>query len=107
MHMKERIFWSLVALSTVCAAIFGYHRFRQIRPDLHDRNPAAEQAAEQERLERIKAYHDASHALAWGRTSPDARVRQHCVDGHLVEKAAGEGATPVLKEGKPVACGKP
>ena len=35
MSLGEKVFWSVVALSSVGAAAYGYHRFKQIRPDLY------------------------------------------------------------------------
>ena len=35
--LGEKIFWAIIALSSVGAATYGYHRFKQIRPDLYEK----------------------------------------------------------------------
>jgi len=32
--LGEKVFWTAIALSSIGAAAFGYHRFKLIRPDL-------------------------------------------------------------------------
>ncbi len=116
MATKQRIFWSILAVSTVAAAVFGYHRFRQIRPDMFNQDPAAAREAEQQRLERIEAYQERARAQAWGRAQPESASPaksaspgpdQRCVDGFLVEvRASAEGSvvTRIERDGKPVPC---
>lgn len=107
--MKERLFWSILALSTIAAAIFGYHRFRQVRPDVFQ-DPAAAQAAEQQRLDRIEAYQERARAQAWGKAQPESGSlgpNQRCVDGYVVEvRASAEGSvvTRIERDGQPVPC---
>jgi hypothetical protein len=108
MATKQRIFWSILAVSTVAAAAFGYHRFRQIRPDVFHQDPAAAREAEQQRLERIEAYQERARAQAWGRAQPESASPgpdQRCVDGFLFEvRASAEGSvvTRIERDGKPV-----
>jgi hypothetical protein len=110
MATKQRIFWSILAVSTVAAAAFGYHRFRQIRPDVFHQDPAAAREAEQQRLERIEAYQERARAQAWGQAQPESASPgpdQRCVDGFLVEvRASAEGSvvTRIERDGKPVPC---
>ena len=33
--LGEKVFWTVVALSTIGAAVYGYQRFKLIRPDLY------------------------------------------------------------------------
>ncbi len=109
MHIKERIFWVLVAISTIVVAWFGYQRFREIRPDIFDPTyTTAGQPSEQERLERIKAYQEKSSGLTWGRDQVKLGPNQQCVDGFVIEVEKKDGsvsAQRVLRDGKPVACG--
>jgi hypothetical protein len=113
--MKERVFWSFLALSTLAAAIFGYHRFQQIRPVVLVQDPASAEAALQQRLERIEAYQERTRAQAWGRAQPQPQALepqvlepgQRCVDGFVVEvRASAEGSviTRVERDGQPAPC---
>ena len=42
--LGEKVFWAVIALSSVGAAAYGYHRFKQIRPDLYGVPQAANRA---------------------------------------------------------------
>ena len=105
--MKGKLFYIVIALSSIGAAIFGYHRFKLIRPDLFDdgKTPAL---SETERAARIAEYQQKGDALtraALPKRKPQAG--QTCVDGYLVDAAqpaANVEAKPVLENGKPVAC---
>jgi hypothetical protein len=105
--MKGKLFYIVIAISSIAAAIYGYHRFKLIRPDLFDdgKTPALSEA---ERAARIAEYQQKGDALtraAMPKRKPAAG--QSCVDGFLVEAARAEAnaaATPVLENGKPVAC---
>lgn len=107
MTNRERAVWLVLALSTTAAAVFAYHRFRQVRPDVFQ-DPAAIQAAEQQRLDRIRAYHERERA--WGRSRPapaPLEPGQRCVDGFVFEvRSSAEGSVVVRveRDGEPVSC---
>jgi hypothetical protein len=109
MTTRERAVWLILTASTAAAAVFGYHRFREVRPDVFQ-DPAATQAAERRRLERIRAYHERARAQAWGRSGPvpaPLEPGQRCVDGLVVEvrsSAEGSVVARVEQDGEPVPC---
>jgi hypothetical protein len=107
----EKVFWTLVALSSIGAAAFGYHRFKQIRPDLYG-TPQAVTLPEAERKERIAEYQRKGDALTRAanppaRLSEGAAARTQCANGALVEivhDGSNVDARAVTVDGKPVRC---
>jgi len=113
--MKGKWFWVVIALSSITAAILGYQRFKQIRPDLYDQ-PNTSATTESERAARIADYQRKGDALtraATPRRKPEPG--QICLDGLLADvqrsdpKIESEGKTKVevkrvMENGKPVAC---
>lgn len=105
--LAEKVFWILVALSSIGAAAFGYHRFKQIRPDLFDEGKQ-NGVSESERAARIAEYQQKGDAL----TRAAASVRkpgpgETCVNGVVVAIArSGDTAEakPVIENGQPVRC---
>jgi hypothetical protein len=112
MSLGEKVFWGVVALSSVGAAAFGYHRFKQIRPDLYG-TPQAVTVPEEERKARIAEYQQKGDALTRAATAPPApTVRaplagETCLDGVVVTKNEGGEAKPVIENGRPVRCPAP
>jgi hypothetical protein len=107
----EKLFWTLVALSSIGAALFGYHRFKQIRPDLYG-TPQAVTVPEAERKARIAEYRRKGDALTRA-AAPTARIsggvpgRTQCANGTLVElvrDGSNVDARAVVVDGKPVRC---
>ena len=102
MSLGEKVFWGVVALSSVGAAAYGYHRFKQIRPDLYG-TPQAVTLPEAERRARIAEYQQKGDALtraAAGRTPRVAQPGETCVEG-IVHSADGH---VVAENGQPVRC---
>ena len=102
--MKEAVFWALVALSSVCAGIYGYHRFKLIRPDLFGQGATG--IPESERAARIAEYQQKGDALS--RAAAVVRAPQageRCDNGIVVTIASTGGETkPVIANGQPVRC---
>ena len=108
MSLGEKVFWGVVALSSVGAAAYGYHRFKQIRPDLYG-TPQAATMAEDERKARIAEYQQKGDALTRAATPPAPLVRapvsgETCLNGLVVTKTE---AKPVVENGRPVRCPAP
>ena len=111
MSLGEKVFWSVVALSSVGAAAYGYHRFKQIRPDLYG-TPQAVTIPEDERRARIAEYQQKGDALTRAaappaRYSDAAAGRTQCANGTLVEivkDGTKTEARAVVVDGKPVHC---
>ena len=110
--MKEKLFWALVALSSVAAAAFGYHRFKQIRPDLYDARYKPS-VSESERESRIADYQQKGDALsrAGGQvTSRKPKSGEACQNGFIVRwektKKESDFLVPfqVVENGQPVRC---
>ncbi len=108
--LGEKVFWTVVAMSSVGAAAFGYHRFRQIRPDLFE-TPQAVNIPEAERRARISEYQQKGDALtraaAPARPADAASGHTQCANGSLVEiirDGARTEARAVTVDGKPVRC---
>lgn len=105
--MKGKWFWVVIALSSITAAILGYQRFKQIRPDLYDQ-PTTSATTESERAARIADYQRKGDALTRAATPRRKPAPgQSCVDGFLVEvpqSANTAEAKRVIEGGKPVAC---
>ena len=108
MAMREAILWALVALSSVCAGIYGYHRFKLIRPDLFGQGPKT--ISESERAARIAEYQQKGDALS--RAAAIVRAPQageRCDNGIIVAPASNAGGEtkPVIANGQPVRCTAP
>jgi hypothetical protein len=99
--LGEKVFWTLVALSSIGAAAFGYHRFKQIRPDLYG-TPQAVTVPEAERKERIAEYQQKGDALTRAANPPARGLKpgETCVDGSIVD-ANGK---PAIENGHAVPC---
>ena len=96
----EKVFWALVALSSVGAAAYGYHRFKQIRPDLYG-VPQAVNVPEAEREARIAEYRQKGDALTRAATLRQREARPGtCVDGTVV----GADGKILLENEQPVRC---
>jgi hypothetical protein len=100
----EKVFWALVALSSIGAVAFGYHRFRQIRPDLYG-TPQAVTVPEAERKERIAEYQQKGDALTRAANPPARSLKpgETCIDGTVTD-ANGK---PVIENERPVRCKTP
>ena len=109
MSLGEKVFWSVIALSSVGAAAYGYQRFKQIRPDLYG-TPQAATLSEEERKARIAEYQQKGDALTRAAVAPPApTVRapvsgETCLNGAVVTAAE---AKPVVENGRPVRCASP
>ena len=102
MSLSEKVFWGVVALSSIGAAAYGYQRFKQIRPDLYG-TPQAATLPESERKARIAEYQQKGDALtraAAGRATRVAKPGETCVEG-TVHAADG---TVVVETSQPVHC---
>jgi hypothetical protein len=100
--LGEKVFWTVVALSTIGAAVYGYQRFKLIRPDLYG-TPQAVVVPEEERKARIAEYQQKGDALtraAAGRATRTAQPGETCVEGNV---HAADG-TIVTENGQPVHC---
>jgi hypothetical protein len=100
--LGEKVFWTVIALSTIGAAAYGYQRFKQIRPDLYG-TPQAATLPENERKARIAEYQQKGDALtraAAGRATRVALPGETCVEG-TVHAADGK---VVVENGQPVHC---
>lgn len=97
--LGEKVFWSVVALSSLGAAWYGYERFKRIRPDLYG-TPQAVTVPEAERKARIVEYQQKGDALT--RAAAGTRTPQpgKCVDGAVI---AANGQ-PVTENGRLVRC---
>ena len=107
----EKVFWLVIALSSVGAAVYGYHRFKLIRPDLYGQ-PQVLGVSEAERAARIAEYQQKGDALTRA-AAPRARAadaptgQTTCTNGVLVEivhESAKTDARPVVVDGQPVHC---
>jgi hypothetical protein len=108
--LGEKVFWTVIALSSVGAAAFGYHRFKQIRPDLYGQ-PSNQGVSEAERAARIAEYQQKGDALTRAATpAPVARAPktgETCSDGVIVamiRDGAKIEAKPVVENGATVRC---
>ena len=109
--LGEKVFWTVIALSSIGAAAFGYHRFKQIRPDLYG-TPQAVTVPEKERKARIADYQQKGDALTRAAAPParypDAAAgHTQCANGTLVEiirDGSKTDARAVIVDGKPVHC---
>jgi hypothetical protein len=100
--LGEKVFWTVVALSSLGAAWYGYQRFKLIRPDLYG-TPQAVSVPEAERKQRIQDYQQKGDALtraATGRTTRAPQRGETCVNGVVVD-ANGKF---VLANEQPVRC---
>jgi len=106
--LGEKVFWTVVALSSIGAAAYGYHRFKQIRPDLYG-TPQAVTVPEDERKARIAEYQQKGDALTRAAAPPAPTVRspvggETCLNGLVVTTAT---AKPVVENERPVRCPPP
>jgi hypothetical protein len=106
--LGEKVFWGIVALSSVGAAAYGYHRFKQIRPDLYG-TPQAATLPEAERKARIAEYQQKGDALTRAAALPAPTVRaptagETCANGFVVTTPE---AKPVIENGRAVRCPAP
>jgi hypothetical protein len=105
--MKEFVLWTLVALSSVCAGIYGYHRFKLIRPDLFDEGKNRG-ISEAERAARIAEYQKKGDVLSRAAAVTRApKPGENCVDGVIVamtRNGAGSEARPVIANGQQIRC---
>ena len=102
MSLGEKVFWGVIALSSIGAAAYGYQRFKQIRPDLYG-TPQAATLPEAERKARIAEYQQKGDALtraAAGRVTRVAQPGETCVDG-VVHAADGK---VIVENAQPVRC---
>jgi hypothetical protein len=108
--MKEFVLWTLVALSSVCAGIYGYHRFKLIRPDLFDEGKNRG-ISETERTARIAEYQKKGDALSRaGAVIRAPKAGETCVDGvivTMVRNDAGSQARAVIANGQQIRCEAP
>ena len=110
-NLGEKVFWTLVALSSIGAAAFGYHRFKLIRPDLFGQKQAVS-IPENERAARIAEYQQKGDALtrAASREVREPRPGESCQDGFIVtwQKPIRDSdyRAPVrmVENGQPVRC---
>lgn len=110
--LGEKVLWTLVAISSIGAGVYGYQRFKLIRPDLYD--PRYKPTiSESEREARIAEYQKKGDALS--RASGEATFRkpqsgEACQNGFIVrwEKAKKESdflvPFQVSENGHPVRC---
>jgi hypothetical protein len=108
MDIKELALWTLVAASSVGAGIYGYHRFKLIRPDLFD-DGKSHGISEAERAARITEYQQKGDALSRAVSATRApRVGEACVDGFIIEAIAAEGdkakGKRVIESGQAIRC---
>ena len=106
--LAEMVFWTMVALSSIGAAAFGYQRFKQIRPDLYDTGQAPG-ISEDERKARIADYQQQGDALTRAANPPARSLKpgETCTNGAVVTIARDGDkleAKPVIEGGKPVRC---
>jgi hypothetical protein len=111
MSLGEKVFWAVIALSSVGAAAFGYQRFKQIRPDLYGQ-PSLIGVSEAERAARIAEYQQKGDALTRAAVRTRApRAGEACVDGVIIKAIAPEGDQPeptrVIENGQPIRCATP
>ncbi len=102
MSLGEKVFWGVVALSSIGAAWYGYERFKLIRPDLYG-TPQAVSVPEAERRQRIEEYQQKGDALtraAVGRKMREAQPGETCANGAVID-ASGK---PVVENERPVRC---
>jgi hypothetical protein len=110
--MKGKLFWVVIAVLSVAAAIFGYQRFKKIRPDLFEQ-PTTSATTESERAARIAEYQQKGDALtraAVPATSRKLQSGEACQNGFVVRwekrKKESDFLVPfqVIENGQPVRC---
>ena len=108
--LGEKIFWTVIALSSIGAAAYGYQRFKLIRPDLF---PEGKQTgiSESERTARIAEYQQKGDALTRAVVSTrKPGATETCTNGVIVtiaRESEGIEAKPVIENGQPVRCEAP
>jgi hypothetical protein len=107
--LGQKIFWSAIALSSVACAIYGYERFKLIRPDLYD--PRYQPSvSETERKSRIAEYQQRGDALSRAGNAPMRTLRagEVCaVDGYIMSITNDSNVTDakrLMENGRPVRC---
>ena len=106
--LGEKVFWTVIALSSIGAGVLGYERFKLIRPDLFGQ-PRGTGVPEAERQARIAEYQQKGDALTRA-GMPPARVLkagETCANGvviAIVRDASRVEAKPVIENGQPVRC---
>jgi hypothetical protein len=110
--LGEKVFWTLVAISSIGAGLYGYQRFKLIRPDLYD--PRYKPTiSESEREARIADYQQKGDALSRAGARGTIRKPQSgeaCQNGFIVtwEKTKKESdflvPLRVVENGQPVRC---
>jgi hypothetical protein len=106
--LAEKVFWTIVALSSLGAAWYGYQRFKLIRPDLYG-TPQAVSVPEAERKQRIEEYQQKGDALTRAANPPPRRLKpgETCANGVVVTIARDGGnieAKAVVENGVRVRC---
>jgi len=105
--MKEAAFWIVISISSICAGIYGYHRFKLIRPDLFDEGKS-HGISEAERAARIADYQKKGDALSRAAAVTRApKAGEKCVDGvivAIVENGANSETRSVIANGQPIRC---
>ena len=106
--LAEKVFWTMIALSSIGATAYGYHRFKLIRPDLYD-DGQKRGISEDERKARIADYQQQGDALTRAANPPARLLKpgETCANG-VVVTSVREGdnveAKAVVENGKPVHC---
>lgn len=106
--LGEKVFWTVIALSSIGAAAYGYHRFKLIRPDLYGQ-PQVPTVSEQERAARIAEYQQKGDALTRAGVPPvrAPKAGETCANGVIVAMTRNGStveAKPVVENGRPVRC---
>jgi hypothetical protein len=104
----EKVFWMFVVLSSIGAAVYGYERFKLIRPDLFDDGKQAH-LSESERAARIAEYQQKGDALTRAATPPPRALKpgETCANGVIVatiRDGSNAEAKAILEAGKVVPC---
>jgi hypothetical protein len=110
--LGEKVFWTLVAISSIGAGLYGYQRFKLIRPDLYDPRYKPT-VSESEREARIADYQQQGDALSRARgqaTFRKLKSGEACQNGFIVrwERPKRESdflvAFQIIENGQPVRC---
>ena len=106
--LGEKVFWTIIALSSVGAVAYGYHRFKLIRPDLYQEGNVGG-VSESERAARIAEYQKKGDALTRAAASATRALRpgEACADGFIIMIARDADkveAKRVIENGQPVRC---
>ena len=111
--LGEKVFWTAIALSSIGAGVYGYQRFKLIRPDLYD-SRYRPSVSESEREARIAEYRQKGDGLPHGQpTSRKPAAGEACQNGFVVRfertKKDSDFLLPVqvIENGQPVRCAPP